>query len=146
MAEPSMSGAPGRAAPAAKWSVAAILAAAAAGLLWFAASTGATASDESRASAAQANGVLLVAGQVAADSYGFYLVDTTTSTICVYQWMPATKKLRLLASRYYGYDLRLEDYNNERETAPDEIRRLIESQRRLGVTTTRPAAADGNMR
>jgi hypothetical protein len=119
--------------PAAKWSVAAALAVTAAALLWL---SGASAADDPHTGvAASSNGVLLVAGQVASDSYGLYLVDTQSHTICVYQWVPANRKMRLIAARNYGFDLQLDDYNNEKETSPAEIRKLVEQQRRLGGTT-----------
>jgi hypothetical protein len=131
MAQEATSRAP---ASAAKWCVAAALAVAAGALLWFA---GAGAAQDARPAAGSAEGqsVLLVAGQVTSDSYGLYLVDTRSRTMCVYQWQPASRKMRLMSARFYGYDLQLDDYNNEKETAPAEIRKLVEQQRRLGAST-----------
>ena len=125
---------PGRKALAAKWSLAAALAVAAGTLFWFAGSGGA---DDARAgsSAGPGGGLLVVAGQVTSDSYGLYLVDTKNSTMCVYQWIPQTRKLRLMAARNYGFDLQLDDYNNEKETSPAEIKRLVEQQRRMDGNT-----------
>jgi hypothetical protein len=125
---------PGPAASAAKWSLAVALAAAAGALLWLA---GAGAAQDARASAASAEGsnVVIVAGQVTGDSYGLYLVDTRSRTMCVYQWQPNTRKLGLLAARYYGFDLQLDDYNNEPNMAPSNVRMLVEKQRRLSAAT-----------
>jgi uncharacterized protein (TIGR00251 family) len=80
-------------------------------------------------------GILVVAGQVTSDSYGLYLVDTKSTTMAVYQWVPRTGKLRLMAARYYGFDLQLNDYNNEKETSPSEIQGLVKQQRPIGAAT-----------
>ena len=144
MSQSRMQHGPGRMLPAAKWSVAGALAVSAAGLLWLAGASAAD-SDLHAAPASSAGGVLLVAGQVTSDSYGLYLVDTQSRTICVYQWIPATRKMRLMAARNYGFDLQLDDYNNEKDTSPAEIRKLVEQQRRLGAPAM-PGAADSNKR
>jgi len=81
------------------------------------------------AGAADGSSLLVVAGQVTRDSYGLYLVDRTNRTMCVYQWMPSTRKLRLLAARTYTYDITLDQYNTEPD--PLEIKKLGEKARRL---------------
>jgi hypothetical protein len=43
--------------------------------------------------------------------------------------------MRLMSARHYGFDLQLEDYNNEQDTSPAAIRTLVEKQRRLGAAT-----------
>ena len=73
--------------------------------------------------------LLVVAGQVTRDSYGLYLVDQKNRTICVYQWMATSRKLRLLATRTYAFDIRLDQYNTEPD--PLEIKKLGEQARRL---------------
>jgi hypothetical protein len=131
---------PGPRASAARWSVAAALAVAAGGLFWLA---GAGDAQDARTNSASSagSGVLMVAGQVTGGSYGLYLVDTKSSTICVYEWVQAKNKpqgmaeLRLLAARNYAFDLQLDDYNNEKQTSPGEIRKLVEQQRRLNSAT-----------
>jgi hypothetical protein len=40
-----------------------------------------------------------------------------------------------MAARYYGFDLQLEDYNNEPNMTPADVRRLVEQQRRLSAST-----------
>jgi hypothetical protein len=114
----------------AKWLLVALLAAAAAGLL---AGVGLTGS-QARAELAGATGsggrgeVFVVAGQVTKDTYGLYLVDLEFGTICVYQWLPQTRKLRLMAARTYLFDRQLESYNTE--LPPAEIRKLVAQQKR----------------
>ena len=125
---------------AAKWSAAALLALAAGVLLWLVGSGaaqegGPAAPGAARAASSAGGGILVVAGQVTSDSYGLYLVDTKNTTMAVYQWVPRTSRLRLMAARNYGYDLQLEDYNNEQDTAPARIRELVRQQRPIGAAT-----------
>ena len=68
--------------------------------------------------------VFVVAGQVTDRTYGLYLVDTEAHRICMYQWLPSTRKLRLSAVRNYTYDLRLDEFNTEQR--PSEIKRIVE--------------------
>ena len=92
------------------------------------------------AAGGDASGVVVVAGQVARDIYGLYLVDLRHGTICVYQYSGAERerRLRLVAARAYLYDCQLDSYNTE--PAPEEVRNLVRGARRLKeVTTTRSA-------
>jgi len=73
--------------------------------------------------------VFVVAGQVTSDTYGLYLVDVAKRRICVYQWLPGTRKLRLMAVRNYTFDLRLDEYNTEK--LPREIKKLVEKGKPL---------------
>ena len=82
-------------------------------------------------------GLIAVAGQIAKDVYGLYLVDPEAKALAVYQYQPTTRRLRLLASRNIRYDLRLEDYNTQ--PLSREIKELIEQQARFGSSATRPA-------
>jgi hypothetical protein len=134
-------GSPGVKASAAKWSAAAVLAVAAGALLWLAASGAAEDGPSGASGAAGSNGVLIVTGPAVTGAPGLYLVDTRSQTMCVYQWVQARNKpqgmmeLRLMAARNYGFDLQLDDYNNDKETSPGEVRKLVEQQRRLRSST-----------
>lgn len=118
----------------ARWLVVGLLAVIAACLL---VEVGLTASsaDNAPLAAGSAGGdsVLVVAGQVTRDSYGLYLVDQANRTICVYQWSPTSRKLRLLAARTYLFDTKLDQYNTEPD--PLEIKKLSDRARRLGKAT-----------
>lgn len=119
--------------PAAKWCVVALLSAALGCLLWEA---GVGAAD-TRGGVAAGGEVLLVAGQITSNNYGLYIVDTRRSTICVYQWLSGTHKLRLLAARNYTFDLQLDEYNTE--LLPRDIKKMVEQARPLGgAPRTRP--------
>ena len=76
-------------------------------------------------------GITAVAGQVTSDSYGIYLIDTENGTMAVYQWLPNVRKLRLMAARNYGFDLKLDEFNSD-DPSPRDIRQLVEQHDRLG--------------
>ena len=75
--------------------------------------------------------MLVVGGQITKDSYGLYLVDTKKQALCVYQWLPGTRKMRLMAARTFKYDVQLDEYNADK-TTPSEVKRLVEQNKRLG--------------
>lgn len=89
-----------------------------------------TSSARGQINSADGGDIMVVGGQVTKDSYGLYLVDRKNRTICIYQWLPATRKLRLMAARTFSYDVQLDDYNAGRPT-PSEVKRLVEENRRL---------------
>lgn len=76
-----------------------------------------------------AGNVVAVPGQITRDSYGLFLIDPGKGTICVYQYQAATRKLQLLASRTYRFDVQLDDWNTL--PPPREIQDLVQQQKRL---------------
>lgn len=83
------------------------------------------------------NDMLVVGGQITKDSYGLYLVDMKRKSLCVYQWLPASRKLRLMAARTLEYDVQLDEYNADKPT-PRDVKRLVEQNRRLGPAPIKP--------
>jgi hypothetical protein len=73
--------------------------------------------------------IFVVAGQLSDRTYGLYLVDYDNKTICVYQFLDNPRKLRLMATRTYAFDVRLDEYNTE--PGPREIKQLVDNQKRL---------------
>jgi len=51
-------------------------------------------------------------------------------TVWVYQYLPATRKLKLVAARSFKYDNYLESYNCDGPTE-DEVRALLDEQQRI---------------
>jgi hypothetical protein len=83
------------------------------------------------------DGLFVAAGQITQDSYGLYLVDPRARRICVYQWLPTPRQLRLLAVRNVRYDLQLDEYNTA--PLPREIRQLVDEG--LSLEEASPEAA-----
>lgn len=135
MAEESPHIQPQRSASAAKWLIVVLLAVIATCLMI---EVGWTTS-AARAQVAGAGGaptVFAVAGKVTPETYGLYLVDLKYNTICVYQYLPASRRLRLMAARTFVFDRQLEDYNTE--LSPREVKKLVEQQRSLRATKDKP--------
>jgi len=123
---------------AAKWLIVVLLAVIATCLLFevgFAASA-ARGQTGQATGAGSGKGTFAVAGQVTPETYGLYLVDPANGTICVYQYLPGTRRLRLMAARTYIFDLQLDQYNTE--PPPREIKKLVAQHKRLGGPATRP--------
>lgn len=53
------------------------------------------------------DGVQAVAATLGRNTYGLYLVDHARGAICVYQYVPRERKLKLTAVRRYTFDVRL---------------------------------------
>ena len=88
------------------------------------------------------NDMLVVGGQITKDSYGLYLVDMKKQSLCVYQWLPSTRKLRLMAARTFKFDVQLDEYNADKPT-PSDVKRLVEQNKRLGDKKTSKAGDAG---
>jgi hypothetical protein len=123
----------------ARWLVVGLLAGAAAVGLVELGLTASSANGQSGMGASHRN-IIAVAGQVTKDAYGFYLVDVDNNVTAVYQYQPTNRKLRLLASRNFNYDLQLDDYNTW--PLPRSIKELVDQQNRLGTSATRPAETE----
>ncbi len=76
--------------------------------------------------------VFVAAGQISGETYGLYLVDYENETICVYEYVPRDRRLRLRAARTYTFDAQLDEYNTD-EPLPREVKELVEQHGRLGM-------------
>jgi len=72
----------------------------------------------------------LMPGQLSLNTFGCYVMDTDAQTLCVYQYFPGEKELRLLAARGFRHDRRLGNFN----TLPDprEVEKWVELERGRG--------------
>lgn len=76
-------------------------------------------------------GVFIVPAQFSSNAFGCYLMDIDAQTLCVYQFFPADRQLRLVAARNFRWDRRLGNFNTEKPT-PEEVRQLVEQQQQSG--------------
>lgn len=74
-----------------------------------------------------ARGIYMMPAQLGVNSWGLYLMDVDSQTICVYKATPETSHFRLMASRSFKYDRFLEDLNNE-TLRPKEVQKIVEAQ------------------
>jgi hypothetical protein len=71
-------------------------------------------------------GIYIMPGQFSSSAWGCYVMDVDRQTLCLYQYMPGDKNLRLVAARNFRYDRQLETYNTDPD--PQFIRELVEKQ------------------
>jgi hypothetical protein len=74
-----------------------------------------------------ARGIYMMPAQLGPMTFGLYLMDVDSGTICVYKALPDTNHFRLMAARSFKYDRFLEDFNNETLT-PKEVQKLVAAQ------------------
>ncbi|HKQ47096.1 MAG TPA: hypothetical protein VJZ71_03380 [Phycisphaerae bacterium] len=77
-----------------------------------------------------ARGVFAFTGQLDKNSYGLFMVDVDNRTVWCYQYLPSTRKLRLVAARSFSHDRYLEDHNFEGPTI-EVVKQMLEEQRRI---------------
>jgi hypothetical protein len=78
-----------------------------------------------------ARGIFAFTGQLDKNRNGLFMMDVDNGTIWCYEYLPATRKLVLVAARTFRYDRYLEDYNNDPETAPVQVQTLLKNQNRI---------------
>lgn len=83
--------------------------------------------------------VIVAPGQLSPSLWGCYVLDTRAGTLCVYQYNPGERLLRLQAARGIEQDLQLRSFNTS--PLPSEVAELIEKEQKLqsGLAATRPA-------
>lgn len=74
------------------------------------------------------NGVFIVPAQFSVNTWGCYLMDTDTQSLCAYQFYPGDKLLRLVAARNCKFDRRLGNFNTT--PAPLEVSDLVQKEQK----------------
>ncbi len=77
-----------------------------------------------------ARGIFAFTGQLDKTSYGLFMMDVDNRTVWCYQYLPSTRKMKLVAARSFDFDRYLKAYNVESPTE-DEVRSMLEDQRRI---------------
>jgi hypothetical protein len=80
---------------------------------------------------AGARGIFAFTGQIDQNRYGLFMLDVDTRNVWCYEYLPSTRKVRLVFTRSFDFDRYLEDYNNDKDTTPAMIRKMLEEQRRI---------------
>ncbi len=75
-------------------------------------------------------GLMAFTGQIDKYSYGLFMVDTDNSTVWCYQYVPGTRKLKLVAARSFMYDRYLESFNMD-EPSLDQAKGMLARQRKM---------------
>ncbi len=89
-----------------------------------------------------ARGVFAFTGQINKHSYGLFMMDVDSSNVWCYQYVPGTRRLRLVAARSFLYDRYLEDYNCA-EPGIEQTKLLLETQRKIKQRISRGGIGPG---
>ncbi len=79
---------------------------------------------------AGARGVFAFTGQLDKNRYGLFMLDVDSSNVWCYEYLPSTRKLKLVAARSFRWDRYLENYNND-ELTPSQVQVLLKEQNRI---------------
>jgi hypothetical protein len=77
--------------------------------------------------------------QLSVNTWGCFVLDTSNQTMCVYQYSPGEKILRLHAARGISQDMQLKNFNTT--PAPAEVTDLVETASRIkrGAPASQPS-------
>ena len=80
---------------------------------------------------AGARGIFAFTGQIDVNRYGLFMMDVDTRNVWCYEYLPNTRRLRLVFARSFDYDRYLEDHNLDPDTKPEMIKKIVEQQRKI---------------
>ncbi len=87
-------------------------------------------------------GLFVVPAQFSANTWGCYVMDVDSQTLCAYQFFPGDKYLHFIAARNFRYDRQLPDFNTQ--PSPDEIKQLVEKKQQGNAPAPKTPAAPAN--
>ncbi len=90
-----------------------------------------------------ARGIYAFTGQLSKTTYGLFMMDVDSSTIWCYEFVPQSRRLRLVAARSWHVDRYLEEFNVDSPT-PAEVAELVEKQRSNRKTHASAAAPEAD--
>ncbi len=82
----------------------------------------------------------MVPVQMSVNTWGCYVLDADAQALCVYQYVPGERVLRLQAARNIAYDRKLGAFNTA--PLPREVADLVQKEA-TGGSSSPPAGAPG---
>ena len=79
---------------------------------------------------AGARGVFAFTGQLDKNRYGLFMMDVDSGCVWCYEYLPSTRKLKLVAARSFRFDRYLENYSCD-EPSPEQIQEMLRDQNRV---------------
>ena len=73
-------------------------------------------------------GVFIMPGQVSDRTWGCFLLDVDSQTLCAYQFKGGKTQLELIAARNYKFDRRLANFNTT--PAPRAIEQILQEEQK----------------
>jgi len=77
---------------------------------------------------AGARGIFAFTGQIDQNRFGLFMMDVDSSNVWCYEYLPGTRKLKLVAARSFLYDRYLENYQTD-EPKPATVKLMLERER-----------------
>ena len=71
-------------------------------------------------------GLFVMPAQFSSSTWGCYVMDVDSQTLCAYQFVPGEKYLRFIAARNFKFDRQLRNFNTE--PSPLEVKELVEKE------------------
>jgi hypothetical protein len=71
-------------------------------------------------------GLFVMPAQFSERTWGCYVMDVDSQTLCAYQFVPGEKYLRFIAARNFKFDRQLRNFNTE--PSPLEVKDLVEKE------------------
>ena len=71
-------------------------------------------------------GLFVMPAQFSSTTWGCYVMDVDSQTLCAYQFVPGEKYLRFIAARNFKFDRQLRNFNTE--PSPLEVKDLVEKE------------------
>ena len=71
-------------------------------------------------------GLFVMPAQFSSTTWGCYVMDVDSQTLCAYQFVPGEKYLRFIAARNFKFDRQLRNFNTE--PSPLEVKELVEKE------------------
>jgi len=86
---------------------------------------------QTQAPIAGGSGLFVMPAQFSGTTWGCYVMDTDSQTLCAYQFVPGEKYLRFIAARNFKFDRQLRNFNTE--PSPLEVKELVEKEQGAAV-------------
>jgi hypothetical protein len=93
-----------------------------------------------RPAASAATAISMIPVQMSANTWGCYVLDADAQVLCVYQYVPGERMLRLQAARNIAYDKKLGAFNTA--PLPREVADLVQKEA-TGGPSSPPASPSG---
>lgn len=79
---------------------------------------------------AGAKGVFAFTGQLDKNRFGLFMMDVDSGCVWCYEYLPSTRKLKLVAARSFMFDRYLANYMNE-TPFPEEVQEMLRNQSKI---------------
>jgi hypothetical protein len=85
-------------------------------------------------------GLFVMPAQFSSSTWGCYVMDVDSQTLCAYQFVPGEKYLRFIAARNFKFDRQLRNFNTE--PSPLEVKDLVEKEQGPAVNAAPASGAN----